>query len=79
MEDGTPREVYAQHVGDRWIFYVRERRFDQWSRLEKPPLSDWLELLDAVERRAQRMLLPPEEPLRVRKTIKELFPEADTD
>lgn len=77
QEDGTKREVYAQHVGDRWLFYSREKRYDQWERLEKPPLDDWLELLDAVDRRILRRLLQPEEGPRLRKTIRELFPEAD--
>lgn len=35
-EDGTKREVYAQHVGNRWLFYCREQRFDQWEPLPQP-------------------------------------------
>ncbi|MBM3824070.1 MAG: hypothetical protein FJ404_14490 [Verrucomicrobia bacterium] len=76
-EDGTRREVYARRVGDRWLFFDREKRYDPWKRLETPPLSDWLELLDAVERRMRRRLLPPEEFPRLRKTIQELFPDAE--
>ncbi|MEW6302394.1 MAG: hypothetical protein AB1705_02925 [Verrucomicrobiota bacterium] len=75
-EDGTRREVYAQHVGDQWLFYAREKRYDQWQPVEEPPLEDWLELLDAVQRRIQRRLLRPEENIRLRKTIRERFPEA---
>lgn len=76
-EEGVKREVYAQHVGNRWIFHVRGKRFDQWQDLPEPPLEDWKELLDAVHRRVNRKLLPPVEEERVIKTIKERFPEAD--
>jgi len=75
-EAGERLEVYAQHVGDRWIFYVRERRVGQWQTVADPPLVDWLELLDAVQRRINRRLLRPEEAARVKKTILERFPEA---
>jgi hypothetical protein len=73
--EGERREVYARHVGKRWLFFERQRRFDEWQALPHPPLADWLELLDAVERRVQRRLLRPEEPARVRQRIRELFPE----
>jgi hypothetical protein len=75
--DGDRMEFYAHHVGDRWIFYSRERRVGQWKELENPPLEDWLELLDSVERRVARRLLKPEETDRVIKRIRELFPEAN--
>jgi hypothetical protein len=74
--DGERREVYAHHVGGRWLFYERCRRFDQWQDLPDPPLEDWLELLDAVERRVQRRLLRPDEPDRVRQSIRERYPDA---
>lgn len=73
-DDGIKRDVYAQHVGDRWKFFVREKRFDAWQPMDEPPLEDWLELLDAVQRRAARRLLRPEEVFRVKKTISERFP-----
>lgn len=73
---GERREVYVRHVGDQWRFFERSRRFDNWQELPDPPLEDWLELLDAVERRVQRRLLRPEEPARIRKRIRERFPEA---
>jgi hypothetical protein len=73
---GTKREVYAQRVGGEWRFYERERRYDQWQSLPNPPLEDWLELLDAVQRRITRRLLRPEEELRVKKAIHERFPDA---
>lgn len=75
--DGERREVYAHHVSGRWLFYVRSRRFEQWQPLDDPPLEDWLELLDAIERRVQRRLLRPEEPARVRQSIRERYPDAD--
>ena len=74
--EGVKREVYAQHVGDRWKFYERSRRFDQWQALTEPPLEDWQELLDAVQRKIQRRLLRPEEAARIKKDIRERFPEA---
>lgn len=76
--EGEKREVYAKHVGNRWLFFVRGQRFDQWEELPDPPLEDWLELLDAVERRVPRRRSPPEEPDRIRKVIRERFPEAKT-
>jgi len=74
-EDGMKREVYARRMGGRWNFFVRERRNDQWQEMEAVPIEDWLELLDGVQRRINRRLLPPEEELRVKKRIVELFPE----
>jgi len=76
-DQGEKVQVYAHHVGNRWLFYSRYRRFDQWQPLEFPPLEDWLELLDSVRRRVQRRLLRPEEIGRIKKRIRELFPEAD--
>lgn len=75
-ETGERLQIYAHHVGNRWIFYQREKRFDDWQENENPPLEDWLELLDGVRRRIQRRLVRPEEEGRVKKRIRELFPEA---
>ena len=75
-EEGDKLQVYAHHVGNRWNFYIRQRRFDDWQELEEPPLEDWMELLDAIRRRVQRRLIRPEEIQRVEKTIRERFPEA---
>ena len=75
--EGETLQVYAHHVGDRWIFYSRLRRFDDWEKNDKPPLEDWLELLDGVRRRINRRLVRPEEEARVAKRIRELFPDAD--
>lgn len=74
-EYGVKWQVYAHHVGDRWLFYSREKRFDEWQEMENPPLEDWLSLLDAVKRRIGRLLMRPEEAVRLSKTIKEKFPD----
>jgi hypothetical protein len=78
-DEGVRLHVYAQHVGRDWLFYAREKRYDQWQAVEDPPLEDWLELLDAVRRRINRRLLRPEEEARVEKTIRERFPDAEID
>lgn len=78
-EEGERLQVYAQHVGGEWIFYAREKRYDQWQAVEEPPLEDWLELLDSIQRRINRRLLRPEEEARVKKKIRERFPEAQLD
>jgi len=75
--DGVKWQVYAQHVGRDWIFYARERRYDRWEHTEKPPLEDWLSLLDAIERGVPRRRYKPDELDRVRQKIRELFPEAE--
>ena len=75
VEDGTRLQVYAQHVGGEWLFYRRQKRYDQWQAIAEPPLEDWLELLDAVQRLINRRRLRPEEESRVKKRIRERFPE----
>ena len=69
--------MYARHVGRDWRFFAREKRYDQWQAIPDPPLEDWLALLDSVQRRINRRLLRPEEEARVKKTIRERYPEAD--
>jgi hypothetical protein len=76
-EEGQKREVYAKHVGDQWLFYSREKRFDDWEPLAQPLLDDWMELLDGVRRRISRRLLRPEEEGRVIKAILLRYPEAE--
>ena len=78
-EDGVIIQVYAQHVGRDWLFFWREKRYDQWQAIAEPPLEDWLELLDAVQRRINRRLLRPEEEGRVKNSIRERFPDANLD
>ncbi len=76
-EEGQRLQVYAQHVGREWIFYSRAKRYDRWQAVPEPPLEDWLELLDAVQRLINRRRLRPEEEDRVKKSIRERFPEAN--
>jgi hypothetical protein len=76
-EEGEKVQVYAHRIGDRWSFFKRQRRFDEWQEMKQPPLEDWLELLDGVRRRVQRRLVRPEEIQRVEKNIRERFPEAE--
>ena len=78
-DDGIRLRVYAQHVGSDWRFFARERRYDRWQPIADPPLEDWLELLDSVERRINRRLLRPEEQERVKERIRQRFPEAELD
>jgi hypothetical protein len=78
-ETGETLQVYAHHVGNRWIFYKRFKRFDQWQEQEEPPLEDWLELLDSVRRRINRRLLRPEEEENVKRSLLQRFPDANTD
>ena len=76
---GDQLQVYAQHVGGDWIFYAREKRYERWQGVEQPPLEDWLELLDAVQRRINRRRLRPEEEARVKTMIRERYPDAEVD
>jgi hypothetical protein len=78
-EEGVPLQVYAQHVGRDWRFFARQKRYDLWEAIAEPPLEDWLELLDAVQRRINRRLLRPEEETRVKSSIRQRFPDAKID
>ena len=75
--EGERLQVYAHHVSREWRFYAREKRYDRWQAVPDPPLEDWLELLDAVQRLINRRRLKPEEEGRVKKSIRERFPEAE--
>jgi hypothetical protein len=75
-DDGVKLQVYAQHVGREWKFFHREKRFDQWQAIPEPPLEDWLELLDAVQRLIVRRRYQPDDEEDVRKKIRDRFPEA---
>jgi hypothetical protein len=72
--EGETWQCYAQHVGKQWVFFQRQKRFDQWQQVNEPPREDWLALLDSVRRRINRRLLRPEEETRVRQAILERFP-----
>lgn len=76
-EDGEKLQVNAQQVGRDWHFFHREKRFDQWRRVEKPPLEDWLALLDSIQRLINRRRYQPVDEERLRSQIRERFPEAE--
>jgi hypothetical protein len=76
-EEGEKREVYVKHLGKQWLFYEREKRFDDWRPIAEPSLEDWLELLDGVRRRIGRRLLKPEEEERVLQLIRLQYPDAE--
>ena len=76
-EDGVKRVVFASMHGKVWSFFERPKRKGKevkWIAVPYPPLSDWLELLDALERRATRDMSSPDEVERVRRQIREQFP-----
>ena len=76
-EDGQKIQVYAHHVSQQWRFFKRVKRFDEWQRVPEPPLEDWLELLDAVQRLMTRRRYQPDDEERLRRKIRERFPEAE--
>lgn len=76
-DDGTKLQVYAQHIGRDWKFFHREKRFDQWQPVAEPPLEDWLELLDAMQRLVVRRRYQPDDEADIRQKIRDRFPEAD--
>jgi hypothetical protein len=78
-EDRGRLQVYARHVGRDWRFFAREKRYDQWQAIEEPPLEDWLELLDSIQRLINRRRIRPEEEARIKKSIRERFPEAEIE
>jgi hypothetical protein len=75
-DDGVKLQVYAQRVGREWIFFQREKRYDQWEPVAEPPLEDWLELLDAVRRYIPRRRYHPADEEHLCRRIRERFPEA---
>jgi hypothetical protein len=75
--EGVKLQIYVQHVGREWRFFHREKRFDQWQPIPEPPLEDWLELLDALQRLITRRRYQPDDEERLRRQIRERFPEAE--
>ena len=75
-DDGEKLQVYAQHIGRDWKFFHRVKRFDVWQPVKEPPLEDWLELLDAMERLVNRRSYQPAHEELLRGQIRERFPEA---
>ena len=74
-EDGVKLQVYAQHVGREWRFFVRERRYERWEPVKEAPLEDWRALLDAVQRLVTRRRMQPDDEKHLRRRIREKFPE----
>lgn len=75
-DEGIKVQVYAQHVGREWRFFTRLRRYEPWQPVAEPPLEDWLALLDALRRLINRRRFQPEDETRLRRRIREKFPEA---
>jgi hypothetical protein len=76
-EAGEKIQVYAQRVSRDWRFFTRTKRFNQWQPVPEPPIEDWLELLDAVQRMVNRRRLQPDDEERLRRRIRERFPESE--
>ncbi|MGD0350051.1 MAG: hypothetical protein ABSB84_07030 [Verrucomicrobiota bacterium] len=76
-DDGVKLQVYARRVSREWLFFQREKRFDQWQPVPEPPLEDWLALLDVVRRLITRRRYQPADEERLRRRIRERFPEAE--
>ncbi|MFM2295236.1 MAG: hypothetical protein RLZZ350_1649 [Verrucomicrobiota bacterium] len=73
-DDGEKLQVYAQHIGREWHFFHRSKRFDEWTPVPKPPLEDWLELLDSVRRLINRRRYQPIDEEKLTRRIREHFP-----
>jgi hypothetical protein len=76
-EEGVKLQVYVQRIGRDWKFFQREKRFEVWQPVPNPPLEDWLELLDAMQRLITRRRYQPDDEVRLRKQIRERYPEAN--
>jgi len=76
-EDGEKLQVYVQHVGREWKFFHRPKRFDTWQPVKEPPLEDWLELLESLQRLITRRRYQPDDEVLLRRQIRERFPESD--
>lgn len=72
-EEGEKCEVYAEKIGDRWLFHWRAGRYEEWRPYSKATLEDWLILLDNVQRRIKRRWFRPEEEGRMLKKMVELY------
>lgn len=75
-EEGEKLQVYAYRTKREWKFFHRGKRYDQWQPVAEPPLEDWLELLDAMQRLVNRRRYQPEDEEILRRQIRERFPEA---
>jgi hypothetical protein len=75
--DGEKLQVYVQRIGRDYHFFHRAKRFDTWQRVMEPPVEDWLALLDAVQRLVTRRRYQPDDEERLRRQIRERFPELE--
>lgn len=75
-DTGEKLQVNARHIGREWRFFARAKRFDTWQPMPEPPLEDWLELLDAMQRLITRRRYQPTDEEHLRRRIRERFPEA---
>jgi hypothetical protein len=75
-DEGVKLQVYVQRVGRDWKFYHRQKRYDIWRPVANPPLEDWMELLDAMQRLVTRRRYQPDDEERLRMQIRERYPEA---
>jgi hypothetical protein len=73
-EEGQKLEVNASQNGPRWVFLSRARRYDDWKPFPEPTEEDWLELVDAVERRVQRGLMRAEVLKALQSEVRQRFP-----
>jgi hypothetical protein len=72
--DGRKIEIIAHRQPDRqWKFFRRMARNERREFYEAP-VEEWLELLDAVERRIARRLLKPSDAEAIRREIGLRFP-----
>ena len=76
-EEGDKLQVYAYRANKDWNFFHRSKRFDTWQLVKEPPLEDWLELLDALQRLINRRRYQPDDEATLRRQIRERFPEAE--
>jgi len=76
-EDGEKLQVYVQHVGRDWKFFHRARRFDNWQPVKEPPLEDWLELLESLQRLITRRRYQPDDEVLLRRQIPRAVSESD--
>lgn len=77
-EEGGKRHVYVERHGGKWRFFHRDKRRGrdiEWVPVPEPPLVDWLELIDALERGYVRRRYQLEDIAAVKKLVHERFPD----
>jgi len=77
-DDGGKCCVYVERHGGQWKFFHRSKRRGrdiEWEVVPEPPLVDWMELLDALERGYVRRRYQMPDIVALKKLIHERFPE----